>query len=129
MKMLLEECSQNLNGDSLSNQAVDMRTMAAWAAGAVATEPAAVLLDEFGQKGLFVFLLPVYQVLACFLCMRGESRFHLLLARFSFSKLLLNTMSKVASKSRRPGMSDRRKVATTDGERRSFVPVGCNCGG
>jgi hypothetical protein len=57
MKMLLEECSQSLNRDSLSNQAVEMRMMTVWAAGAVATEPVTVLLEEFGQKGLFVCLL------------------------------------------------------------------------
>jgi hypothetical protein len=52
--MLLEECGQSLNGDSLSNQAVETKIMAAWAAGAVATEQATVLLEEFGQRSLFV---------------------------------------------------------------------------
>jgi hypothetical protein len=55
--MLSEECSHRPNRDSLSNQAVEMMMTAAWAAGAVATEPVAVFPEEFGRKGLFVCLL------------------------------------------------------------------------
>jgi hypothetical protein len=43
------------------------------------TETGTVLLEEFGQKSLFVISF-IRFILACFLCLRGDTHLHLQVA-------------------------------------------------